>query len=152
MKKNKGVTKIYKISNKMYKMHFPIIPKILTTYIRVIYGATIPYKSTIGDGTVFPHGALGVVIHENAEIGNNCKILPNVVIGGRGNEKRVPIIGNNVVIGAGAVIIGNVKVGENSSIGANAVILKDVPDNSIAVGVPAKVIKKQSKGSQYEII
>ncbi|MBP3841961.1 MAG: serine acetyltransferase [Bacilli bacterium] len=140
--KNKGVTKIYKLSNKMYRMHFHIIPKILKTFIRVIYGATIPYKSTIGDGTVFPHGALGVVIHEDAIIGNNCKILPNAVIGGRGDEKSVPVIGNNVLIGAGAVIIGNVKIGDNSSVGANAVVLKDVPNNSIAVGVPAKVTKK----------
>lgn len=142
MKKNKGVTKIYKLSNKMYRMHFHIIPKILKTFIRVVYGATIPYKSTIGNGTVFPHGALGVVIHEDAIIGTNCKILPNAVIGGRGDGKGTPIIGNNVLIGAGAVIIGNVKIGDNSSIGANAVILKDVPNNSIAVGVPAKVIKK----------
>jgi serine O-acetyltransferase len=118
------------------------MPKLLKTFIRVVYGATIPYKSTIGDGTIFPHGGSGVIIHENARIGNNCKILPNVVIGGRSGNTKVPIIGNNVLIGAGAVIIGDVEIGDNSSIGANAVIIKNVPANSIAVGVPAKIIKK----------
>ena len=145
MKKNKGVTRIYKISNKLYKLHFHILPRLLKAYIRVIYGATIPYKSTIGDGTIFPHGALGVVVHENAIIGNNCKILPNVVIGGRGEGTAVPKIGNNVLIGAGAAILGDVVIGDNSSIGANAVVLKDIPESSVAVGVPAKIIKKTSE-------
>lgn len=142
MSKNKGVTKIYKLSNKMYKLHFHIIPRLLKAYIRVIYSATIPYKSKIGDGTFFPHGALGVVIHEDAIIGNGCKILPNVIIGGRGEANGAPSIGNNVLIGAGAVIIGKVKIGNNCSIGANAVVLSDIPDNSVAVGVPAKIVKK----------
>ncbi len=142
MKKNKGVTLIYKISNKMYKLHFHILPKLFETFIRVVYGATLPYKAMIGDGTIFPHGALGVVVHENTQIGNNCKILPNVVIGGRGESKGVPTIGNNVLIGAGAAILGDVVIGDNSFVGANAVVLKSIPANSVAVGVPAKVVKK----------
>lgn len=145
MSKNKGVTKIYKISNKMYKLHLHILPRLLKSFIRVVYGATIPYKSIIGNGTVFPHGALGVVVHENSIIGKNCKILPNVVIGGRGNDKGVPIIGDNVLIGAGAAILGNVTIGDNSFIGANAVVLNNIPPNSVAVGVPAKIVKKNKQ-------
>ena len=138
---NKGLMKIYKISRILYLSHIPLIPKLIKVYIRVVYGATIPYKASIGNGTEFPHGGIGVVIHENSIIGDNCKILTNVCIGGRNGEEKVPIIGNNVLIGTGAVIIGNVKIGNNCKIGANAVVIKDIPDDCTAVGVPSKIVR-----------
>lgn len=140
---NKGVMKIYKISRICYLKKIPFVPKLFKGYIRIIYGATIPYKASIGDGTCFPHGGSGVIIHEDAIIGNNCTIQANSVIGGRSGKKGAPKIGDNVLIGAGAVVLGNIKIGKNASIGANAVVIKDVPENSIAVGVPAEIKYKK---------
>ncbi len=142
---NYGVMKLYKLSRKCYLNKIPIIPKLIKLFIRVIFGATIPYKTKIGDGTRFPHGASGVVLHEKAEIGYNCKIQTNVVIGGRNGLEGAPKIGNNVLIGAGAVIIGNIKIGNNVSIGANAVVTHDIGENCVAVGVPAKVVRAKTE-------
>ena len=140
---NKGVMKVYKISRVCYLKKIPVVPKVLKGYIRVIYGATIPYKASIGDGTCFPHGGSGVIIHEEAKIGNNCIIQANSVIGGRSGKKGAPQIGDNVLIGAGAAVLGNIMIGKNTKIGANAVVLKDIPENSIAVGVPAEIKNKK---------
>lgn len=82
------------------------------------------------------------MIHPNTIIGDNVKILHNVTIGGRSGS-GLPIIGNNVEIGAGAVLLGDIKIGENAQIGANAVVLCDVPENTIAVGVPAAIKQKK---------
>lgn len=124
---NYGVMKLYKLSRKCYLNKIPIIPKLIKLFIRVIFGATIPYKTKIGDGTRFPHGASGVVLHEKAEIGYNCKIQTNVVIGGRNGLEGAPKIGNNV------------------SIGANAVVTHDIGENCVAVGVPAKVVRAKTE-------
>ena len=139
---NKGVLKIYKISRWLYEHKILILPKIIKMSIRIICGATIPYKASIGDGTIFPHGASGVVLHEEAIIGRNCKRQSNVVIGGRSGKPGAPVIGDNVLIGTGAVVLGKIKIGDNVAIGANAVVLNDIESNSVAVGIPAKVIKK----------
>lgn len=95
-----------------------------------------------GVGLKLPHNGLGVVIHQNTIIGNNVKVLQNVTIGGR-NGSGLPIIGDNVVIGAGAVLLGDIKIGNNVRIGANAVVLCDVPEDAIAVGVPAVIKQKK---------
>ena len=97
-------------------------------------------------GLFIDHG-MGIVIGETAEIGDNCTIYQNVTLGGTGKDKgkRHPTIGNNVLIGCGAKVLGPFKVGDNSKIAANAVVLTEVPDNSTAVGVPARVIKKNNQ-------
>lgn len=109
----------------------------------VIYSNHIPAGIQIGENTKFEHHGLGCVIHEKAIIGSNCKIFQNVTIGAKWPENSkcdgVPKIGNNVQIGCGAAIIGNITIGNDVYIGANAVVLNDIPDNSIAVGVPAKI-------------
>lgn len=138
---NKGVMRLYKFSRICYLKRIPVIPKIIKGFIRVFYGATVPYKADIGDGTCFPHGGSGVIIHEEAKIGNHCIIQANAVIGGRSGLKGAPQIGDEVLIGAGAAVLGKIKIGNGAKIGANAVVLKDVGENCIAVGVPA-VIKK----------
>lgn len=108
----------------------------------------ISTKANIGNGTVFYHHGVGCIVHELCSIGNNCRIFCNVTLGCKWSENekpgRPPRIGNNVMIGAGAVILGEISIGDNSIIGANAVVLEDVPANSIAVGVPA-VIKRRNK-------
>lgn len=107
----------------------------------IVTGADIPLNSKIGGGLLLPHPN-GVVIHPDAEIGPNCLIFQQVTIGSR-NGSAPPVIGGHVDIGAGAKIIGAIKIGNNVEIGANAVVLSDVPDNCIAVGVPARVKQKK---------
>lgn len=111
-------------------------------YIRLRFAAEIPSWCKIGKGTIFAHSALGVTIHPKAVIGNNCKILQHVTIGGKqGAGNKLPIIGDNVLIGVGAIVLGNIRIGNNAIIGAGSVVLKDVPDNAVVVGNPAHIIK-----------
>lgn len=109
----------------------------------------IPGTVLIGEGSRIEHHGLGCVFHQKVVIGRNCKIFQNVTIGARwpksGMKDGVPSIGDNVQIGAGAVILGPIRVGDNSCIGANAVVLSDVPENSIAIGVPARIIKQSGE-------
>lgn len=133
------ILKIYRKSNKAYKKGNVKIAKIYQKIIRLLFSAEIPCSVEIGNGVDFKHGGLGVVIHENATIGNSTLIFQNVTIGGM-PDGGVPKIGNGVYIGTGAVILGGVVIGDNARIGANAVVIKDVPNNATAIGVPAKII------------
>lgn len=105
-------------------------------------GGVIPYQADIGEGTILGYQGLGIVIHKRCVIGKNCHISQNVTLGGTSEIYEVPILGENVNVGAGANIIGPVRIGNNVVIGAGAVVLTDIPDNCVAVGVPAKMIKK----------
>ncbi len=145
MKKKDPVYISYKIANLCWKKHFSIVAFLIRGIMRVVFACDIPYKTKIGKNVEFPHHALGVVIHPEAIIGNNCKIEQNVTIGGRSEIKILPKIGDNVLIGAGAVIIGPVIIGNNAKIGAGAVVVKSIPDDCVAIGVPAKIIKKEGK-------
>lgn len=120
----------------------PPLRRFIEWILRYLCGIEISSKMQCGTGLQLPHNGLGVVIHQNTVIGNNVKILQNVTIGGR-NGSGLPIIGDNVEIGAGAVLLGDIKVGDNAWIGANAVVLCDVPENSIAVGIPAVIKQKK---------
>lgn len=106
-------------------------------------GIEIHPGAKIGKGLFIDHGS-GVVIGETTEIGDNCTIYQNVTLGGTGKEtgKRHPTLGNNVMVGAGARVLGPFKVGDNSKIAANAVVLSEVPPNCTAVGVPARIVKR----------
>ena len=131
----------YKVSRFFYIHHIPLLPMIIKTAIRIIWGGIIPYQADIGEGTLIGYQGIGVVIHKRTVIGKNCHISQNVTFGGGGGPEGVPTVGDNVTIGAGAVLLGGIHVGNNVKIGANAVVLMDIPDNAVAVGVPAKVIK-----------
>ena len=135
------VYKFYKLENFLYKIKLVPLAIIIRVIMRIIFSCDIPYKTTIGKNTSFPHLALGVVIHEKAKIGNNCKILQGVTIGGKSGHQEVPVIGDNVLIGANAVVMGPIKIGNNAIIGAGSVVLKDVGEDEVVAGVPAKVIK-----------
>ncbi len=110
-------------------------------YLRVVYGCDIMPGTKIGACTKFPHRGLGVVINRECVIGENCTIGKGVVIGGRSGNPVVPHLGNSVLVGSNAVIIGPVKVGNHAQIGAGAVVVHDVPENAVVVGNPARVIK-----------
>ncbi len=116
-------------------------------------GIEIHPGATIGKGLFIDHGS-GVVIGETTEIGDNCTIYQNVTLGGTGKDtgKRHPTLGNNVMVGSGARVLGPFKVGDNSKIAANAVVLNEVPPNSTAVGVPARIVKRDGqKVENYDL-
>ena len=142
---NQGVHAIlfYRIAHLLYLNNFKICAKIISQVARFFTGIEIHPAAFIGKGLLIDHG-MGVVIGETAIVGDNCTILQGVTLGGRGNVKgkRHPTLANGVFVGAGAKILGNIEIGNNVKIGANAVVLTDIPDDSTAVGIPARVIKR----------
>lgn len=141
---------LYKLARKIYCLHIPIIPQIIKALIRIFFGCVVSYKTEIGEGSILAYGGLGIVIHERCKIGKNCVIAQNVTLGGTSHKYNVPIIGDNVYIGAGAVILGDVVVGNNVVIGANAVVTKNIPDNCVVAGIPAKIIKENINIGDYK--
>ena len=145
----------HQISNFFYKAGFELIARIISQTIRFFTGIEIHPGAKIGKNLFIDHG-MGVVIGETSEIGDNVTIYHAVTLGGSSpsidserqrHEKRHPTIGNDVVIGSGAQIIGPIKVGNNARIAANAVVVKDVPENATMVGIPAKAVKLENKGN-----
>ncbi|WP_204317734.1 serine O-acetyltransferase [Neobacillus sedimentimangrovi] len=122
----------------MQKVKSKLIKKLIQNHLEIKYSVLISMHCKIGKGFKLDH-FLGVVIGRDVIIGDNCKIYQQVTLGQK--DGKYPIIGNNVVIFPGAKIIGGIKIGNNVQIGTNAVVLHDVPDNSIAVGVPARIIR-----------
>jgi serine O-acetyltransferase len=136
----------YRIAHFFYKIHLYFLARLLSQLIRFATGIEIHPGATIGKGLFIDHG-MGVVIGETTIIGDNVLLYQGVTLGGTGLEKgkRHPTVGNNVVIGTGAKVLGNITIGDNSYIGANAVVIKDVPANSTVVGVPGRITKQDGK-------
>ncbi len=134
---------LYRIAHFLWVLDIPFIPRYLSYIAYQITGIDIHPGAKIGSGFFIDHGS-GVVIGETSEIGDNVTIYQGVTLGGVSLEKgkRHPTIGSNVVIGAGAKILGPVLIGDNVKIGANSVVISDVPSNSVVVGVPGRVVKK----------
>lgn len=138
------ILRVHRFSRKLYDKNMKLLALVLYKLSRVVFSCDIKYTVDISPDVQFYHNALGVVIHPRSKIGKGTKIYQNVTLGGNGKngEKNgPPIIGENVIIGAGAVVLGPIKVGNNAKIGANAVVLQDVPESATAIGVPAKIIK-----------
>jgi len=139
---SKFVVIIYQIIYFMHYLKIPLIPGILNFIIlRILFSCSIKTGAKLGRGSSVGLGGLGVAIHKRAVIGNHTTISQGVTIGGRSRHYEVPIIGNNCFISPGAKVLGPIKIGNNCLIGPNAVVIQDIPDNSIAVGIPAKIIK-----------
>ena len=147
---------VYRVSNYIFKSKLPGIikkPLLLLTiifqkWIEIITGISIPYSCSIGHSFYIGHFG-GIIINANAIIGDNCNISQGVTIGvsGRGDKRGVPEIGNNIYIGANAVIAGKIIIGNNCAIAANSLVIESASDNSTLIGVPAKVINNLgSKG------
>jgi serine O-acetyltransferase len=123
----------------------PALPKIISRMTRIVFACDLPHTVEMGDDVNFLHNGLGVVIHPRVKIGRGTRILSNVTIGGNSRSGGVPEIGDGVYIGAGAVIIGPVVVGSGAWIGANAVVTKDVPEDHLALGIPAVTRPRDTK-------
>ena len=145
----------HQISNFFYKAGFDLIARIISQTLRFFTGIEIHPGAKIGRNLFIDHG-MGVVIGETTEIGDDVTIYHAVTLGGSSpsidterqrHEKRHPTIGDGVVIGSGAQIIGPVKIGKSSRIAANAVVVKDVPENATMVGIPARAVKLENKGN-----
>jgi serine O-acetyltransferase len=136
----------YRVAHWFYNMRLYTVARIISQTGRFLTGIEIHPGAKIGKGLFIDHG-MGVVIGETAEIGDNCLLYQGVTLGGTGKDKgkRHPTLGNNVMVGAGAKILGPFKVGDNSRIAANAVVLEEVPPNSTAVGIPARIVKRDGK-------
>jgi serine O-acetyltransferase len=139
----------YRIARRLFLWNVPVLPKIITYFIRLVFSCYLPYTAKLGRDSVLGYGGLGIVIHGRTVIGDGCHIDQNVTIGGTSKKHKVPVLGNNVYVGAGAKILGPIKIGNEVVIGANAVVLTDIPNNSVAVGIPAKVIKSGILKSDY---
>ncbi|MDA9619080.1 serine O-acetyltransferase [Candidatus Pelagibacter bacterium] len=145
----------HKFAHLFHVAGFDLIARIISQTIRFFTGIEIHPGAKIGKNLFIDHG-MGVVIGETSEIGDNVTIYHAVTLGGSSpsidserqrHEKRHPSIGNDVVIGSGAQIIGPVSVGNGARIAANAVVVKDVPENATMVGIPAKAVKLENKGN-----
>ena len=138
----------HRVAHFFYRHDMKFLARMISQHARFMTGVEIHPGAKIGKGLLIDHGA-GVVIGETAVIGDNCTIYQGVTLGGTGKDvgKRHPTIGNNVMIGSGAKVLGPFKVGDNSKIAAGAVVLNEVPSDSTAVGVPARVISKKKSAS-----
>jgi serine O-acetyltransferase len=140
---------VHRVAHALDRLRLPILPRLLMTAARWLTGVEIHPSAAIGRGLFIDHG-MGVVIGETAVIGDNVTLFQGVTLGGTGKErgKRHPTIGNNVVIGTGAKVLGNITVGSHSMIGANAVVIRDVPEHSTVVGVPGRVARTKDRHFQ----
>ncbi len=133
----------HRLAHRLHKNQHYFAARAVSQAARHLTGIEIHPAATIGKNFFIDHGS-GVVIGETTEIGDNCTLYQGVTLGGTGKDigKRHPTLGNNVMVGAGAKVLGPMKVGSNSKIAANAVVLHEVPENSTAVGIPAKVVRR----------
>ena len=136
----------HRLSNFLFRHKRFFLARWVSQHARRRTGIEIHPAAKIGRGVFIDHG-MGVVIGETAEVGDNCVIYQGVTLGGTGKDrgKRHPTLGNNVMVGAGAKILGPFRVGDNAKIAANAVVLEEIPPDSTAVGVPAKIVRREGQ-------
>jgi serine O-acetyltransferase len=130
----------YRLAHWLYCIGIPFLPRLISHLTRFLTGIEIHPGAKIGKGVFIDHG-MGVVIGETAIVGDYALIYQEVTLGGTGKEigKRHPTLGKNVVVGAGAKVLGNIQIGDNVRIGAGSVVLRDVPSNRIVVGIPGRI-------------
>jgi len=129
--------KIFRLAHFLHRLRVPLLPRLLYVLNRVLFAIALPPSVTVGRNVLFGYSGLGIVVHARCVIGDNVKISQNVTLGGRSGHGAVPVIEDEAEIGAGACVLGPVRIGRGARIGANAVVLHDVPPGAVAVGVPA---------------
>jgi serine O-acetyltransferase len=142
---------MHRLAHKLYTWDVPLVPRILSQVSRFFTGIEIHPGATIGRRFFIDHG-MGVVIGETAEIGDDCLLYQGVTLGGTGNEKgkRHPTLGNGVVVGTGAKVLGDIRIGDYVKIGAGSVVVHPVPDHSTVVGIPGRVVRTRAEGGVLE--
>lgn len=132
---------LHRLAHSLYQLKLPFVPRFVSHLSRLITGIEIHPGASIGKGLCIDHG-MGVVIGETAILGEYCLIYQGVTLGGTGKEtgKRHPTLGDNVVVGAGAKVLGNLQIGSNVRVGAGSVVLRDVPSDCTVVGVPGRIV------------
>ena len=142
---------LHRLAHRLYRARVPLVPRVISQIGRFFTGIEIHPGATIGRRFFIDHG-MGVVIGETTEIGDDCLLYQGVTLGGTGNEKgkRHPTLGNNVVVGTGAKVLGNIRLGDHVKVGAGSVVVHPVPDNSTVVGIPGRVVKTRGEGGVLE--
>jgi serine O-acetyltransferase len=142
---------LHRVAHRLYRWGMPLFPRVLSQLSRFFTGIEIHPGATIGRRFFIDHGA-GVVIGETTEIGDDVLLYQGVTLGGTGAEKgkRHPTLGNSVVVGTGAKILGNIRIGDNVKVGAGSVVVHPVPDNSTVVGIPGRVVRIRPEGGMLE--
>lgn len=143
----------HKIAHRLYKIHLYFLARLISQLSRWLTGIEIHPGATIGHGVFIDHG-MGVVIGETCEIGDNVLIYQNVTLGGTGKDvgKRHPTIGNNVMVGSGAKVLGPITIGHDSKIGAGSVVLHDIPPYSTVVGIPGRTVNREGLASPSDTL
>jgi len=138
----------HRLAHRLYRAGIPLVPRIVSQISRFLTGVEIHPGAKIGRRFFIDHGS-GVVIGETAEIGNDCLLYQGVTLGGTGNEKgkRHPTLGDRVVVGTGAKVLGSIRVGDDVKIGAGSVVVHPVPDGSTVVGIPGKVVRTRREAA-----
>ena len=142
---------IYRVGNFFYRNGFKRTGKLFSLVNRILFSCWVPSSASIGENFTLGYWGLGVVIHSNAEIGNNCQINQNVTIGRNFGDKKVPVIGDDVYVGANSVIFGEIRIGHNVIVGSGSLINKDIPDNCTVVGNPFSIIKTDRKEKYFDL-
>lgn len=142
---------LHRLSHRLFRARVPILPRFLSQIGRFFTGIEIHPGATIGRRFFIDHG-MGVVIGETTEIGDDVLIYQGVTLGGTGKEKgkRHPTIGDHVVIGTGAKVLGNIRIGDHVKVGAGSVVVHSVPDHSTVVGVPGRIVR--TRGEPVEVL
>ncbi len=141
----------HRLAHKLYKARVPLLPRMISQFARFFTGIEIHPGATIGRRFFIDHG-MGVVIGETAEVGDDVLLYQGVTLGGTGNEKgkRHPTLGDGVVVGAGAKVLGSIRIGNHVKIGAGSVVVHPVPDYSTVVGVPGRVVRSRGENGVLE--
>ncbi|CAN97495.1 MULTISPECIES: serine O-acetyltransferase [Sorangium] len=142
---------LYRLGNFFYRNNLTFIATLITWLNRFVFAVFVPSSATIGANFRLAYWGLGVVIHTRTVIGDNCLICQNVTIGRNFGSQGVPRLGNDVYVGAGSAIFGDITIGDNVIIGANSVVNKDVPSNSVVAGNPFRIIASDRKLKYYEL-